>query len=286
MGLGDLPTTIHLRDCVRIVIMVRIFPLISVCLLVCSLLLSACGAQQTTLTIFAATSLTDVQEEWARAFESANPGVSVRSNFASSSVLTNQLLEGAKADVFASANAIQMERLASADLLQEPARDFASNRVVLIVPAANHAAIASLDDLTQPGIRLILALPGTPIRTYTDELLERAAEDRNPQFLDKLYANLKSEEANVRLVLTKTVLGEADAAFVYQSDITADIADQVRILPIDSQYQAAIAYPIAILATTQQEALAADYIRFILSPAGQAILASWGLLSVNELDHQ
>ena len=244
------------------------------------LTLCACGPRTETLTIFAATSLTDAQEELARAFEKEHPGITVRHNFASSSTLATQIREGARADIFASANAFQMERVADVGLLLGGARDFASNRVVFIVPASNPAGIASLDDLTKPGLRLVLPLPGTPIRAYTDSLLSTAAAERNEGYLNAVLANIRSEEANVRLVLTKVILGEADAAFVYQSDVTADVADEVHIITTPPHYQSEIAYPIAALSVTKQAELAETYIEFVLSPAGQSILARWGLVPI------
>ena len=243
-------------------------------------MLCACQPRARSLTIFAATSLTDAQEELADAFEAEHPGLQVRTNYASSSTLATQIGEGALADVFASANALQMSRIGEAGLLRGEARIFASNRVALIVPAANAARVQSLDDLAQPDLRLVLALPGTPIRAYTDYLLQAAAAERDERYLADTLANLKSEEANVRLVLTKVLLGEADAAFVYHSDITPDIADQILVITTPERYQSEIAYPIAVLSHSRQPSLAAAYVDFVLSRAGQAILERWGLAPV------
>ncbi len=244
--------------------------------------LCACGPRTKTLTVFAATSLTNAQEELAHSFEEEHPGITVKQNFASSSTLATQIREGARVDIFASANALQMDRVADVGLLLGEARNFASNRVVFIVPASNPAGIASLDDLTIPGLRLVLALPGTPIRAYTDSLLSSAAAERSEGYLAAVLANIRSEEANVRLVLTKVILGEADAALVYQSDVTADVADEVIIIPTPPRYQSEIAYPIAALSATKQSELAEAYIEFVLSPVGQSILARWGLVPIVE----
>lgn len=245
----------------------------------------ACNQRTNTLTIFAATSLTDAQEELAHTFEEANPGLTVKVNFASSSTLATQIIEGARADIFASANAFQMDRVAERGLIHGKARNFVSNRVVLIVPASNPAKIQSLDDLALPELRLVLALPGTPIRAYTDYLLNAAAQERQKGFLVSVHANIKSEEANVRLVLSKVILGEADAAFVYQSDVTPDVIDELIIIPTPEKYQSEIVYPIAVLSVTKRVQLADSYLDFVLSPEGQSILAKWRLVPIAASDN-
>ena len=123
------------------------------------------------LVIFAASSLTDAMDALVAAFTQRTPGVTVITNFAGTSSLVTQLLEGAPADLFASANEVQMENLAQADLLQGAPQLFATNRLVIIVPADNPAAIGSLADLANPDVALVLATPGVPVRDYADELL-------------------------------------------------------------------------------------------------------------------
>ena len=259
------------------------FSFISMVLVVCATLLGACGQRSNTLTIFAATSLTDAQEELARNFETKNPGIKPKINFSSSSNLALQIREGAKADVFMSANYAQMEQVESLGLLHGEKQVFASNRVVLVVPAENPASIKSLDDLVAPNLRIVLALTGTPIRSYTDFLLKAAAQERSSDFLSALQTNIRSEEANVRLVLSKILLGEADAAFVYQTDVTASVMDDVEIIPVPDRYQSKIAYTLAILISSTQRQLSEQFINFVLSPAGQAILAKWGFVPIAEI---
>lgn len=254
--------------------------LISIALLFCT----SCNQTTKTLTIFSATSLTDAQEELASTFEVANPGIAIKLNFASSSTLATQIIEGAKADIFASANILQMDRVAESGVLMDEARVFASNQVVLIVPKLNPNDIQSLEDLTKPGMRIVLALPGTPIRAYTDHLLSTATQDLGQEFFTSLQSNVRSEEATVRLVLSKVVLGEADAAFVYQSDLTPEVTNEIIIIPTQERYQSEIAYPIAVLSETNQTQLAKSYIDFVLSTEGQSILAKWGFLPLSKID--
>ncbi|MCY4105146.1 MAG: molybdate ABC transporter substrate-binding protein [Chloroflexi bacterium] len=248
-------------------------------------LFTACGQTDDTLIIFSATSLTDAQEEMASVFAAEHPDINIQLNFASSSTLATQIIEGAKADLFASANILQMERIAEAGLLHEEAETFASNRVVLIVPSTNPKNIQGLADLTAPGLRIILALPGTPIRAYTDHLLSSAAADQDGEYLNSVLANVRSEEATVRLVLSKVVLGEADAAFVYLSDITAEVRDEIAIIATPVEYQSEIVYPVAILDEASPKELAASYIEFMLSPVGQSILAKWGFVPVSRIEN-
>ena len=145
------------------------------------------------LTVFAASSLTDAFSEIATAFEAANPGVEVIFNFGGSSTLATQLSNGAPADVFASANNSQMTNAAEsrAHRLDAAPRTFVKNRLVLIVPADNPANIQSLHDLANPGVKLVLAAPAVPVRDYTDAMLEKLAAD--PGYGDAYQDRLSGE---------------------------------------------------------------------------------------------
>ena len=131
------------------------------------------------LTVFAASSLTDAFGEIATGFEAANPGVDVVFNFGGSSTLATQLSNGAPADIFASANTSQMTNAQKAGrIASTPApRTFVKNRLVLIVPADNPANIQSLHDVANPGVKLVLAAPAVPVRDYTNAMLEKLAAD-------------------------------------------------------------------------------------------------------------
>lgn len=225
------------------------------------------------VTVFAAASLTDVFTEMAAAYEADNPQVEVLLNFGGSSQLAAQLREGVPADVFASANPAQMDAVITAGRIRanSPAV-FASNRLTIIVPADNPAHVTRLEDLAQPGVALILAVEGVPVRDYTDDIV--AAQPA--QFQTNFYHNLVSAEDNVRQVVAKIVLGEADAGLVYTSDVTASMAASVRQIPIPAAQNITATYPIAPLADAPQPAQAQDFITFVLSDAGQAILARGG----------
>lgn len=243
------------------------------------LLFAICPVKaQETLTVFAAASLTDAFEEIAVQFEDKNPGVDVVFNFGSSATLATQIIEGAPADVFASANAAQMNIVRDADLLDGRPRTFVKNRLVLIVPADNPAGIESLRDLSNDGVQLVVAAPGVPVRDYTDTMLERLAGVYGEEYRQSVTANIVSEEDNVRQVAAKIALGEADAGIVYRSDVTPDLSESVLALPIPDALNTIATYPIATLQTRPE--LAQLFIDTVLSDEGQAVMVKWGFIPV------
>ncbi len=227
----------------------------------------------TQLTVFAASSLTDAFTELAQAFAEQNPGVEVILNFGGSSQLAAQLREGAVADVFASANPLQMEAAVSAGRVGPSTElPFASNRLIIIVPAANPADIETLADLARPDVALLLAVPGVPVRVYTDQLITALDAD----FQRRFYANLGSEEDNVRQVAAKIALGEADAGIVYATDLTPDIAALVRHIALPVEQDVIASYLIAPLVDAPHAEWAQAFVAFVRSETGQAVLSRWG----------
>jgi molybdate transport system substrate-binding protein len=238
--------------------------------------LSACApapSAPSELVVFAASSLTNAFDEIALAFEAQHNGLDVLNNFASSSELATQLAEGAPADIFASANSTQMQAAADAGHITGEAVPFLTNRLAIIVPSDNPAGIQSPADLATPGIALVLAAPDVPIRDYSDQSIALMGD---ADFQAAVYANLVSEEPNVRQVATKVSLGEAEAGIVYTSDVTPDIADHVHLIEIPDEQNILAVYPIGLVAGGPAGSLAQEYIDFILSAEGQAILAKWG----------
>jgi molybdate transport system substrate-binding protein len=233
----------------------------------------AAGSSDQQLTVFAASSLTEAFEDLAAVFEAEHPGVEVLLNYGASSTLSTQLVEGAPADVFASANQAQMQMAKDAGLLAGEAVAFASNRLTIILPLDNPAGIQTPAELAQPGLKLVLAAPGVPVREYSDLVI---ANLWDADYQAAVYANLVSEEENVRIVVAKVALGEADAGIVYASDVTPAVAAELQQIAIPEDANVVAAYPIAILADAPQPALAAAFVEFVLSVEGQAILQSWG----------
>ena len=233
---------------------------------------------QEQLVVFAAASLTDAFEDIGSAFEAQNPGVDILFNFGGSSTLATQLVQGAPADIFASANHAQMTAAIEGGRITGEPFFFARNRLVLIVPADNPADIHTLRDLAGEGVKLVVAAPEVPVRVYTDTMLERMAAD--PSYGEAYRAavlnRIVSEEPNVRQVVAKVALGEADAGIVYRSDVTPDLAADMIALPVPDAFNVAAAYPIAIVSDTAQPELARQFVNFVLSDAGQRILVEWG----------
>ncbi len=225
------------------------------------------------ITVFAASSLTEAFQEAAKAFEAPPSDIRVALNFAGSSQLAAQLSEGIAADVFASANVAQMQAVIDMGLIQAGTEAiFAANRLIVIVPANNPANLSAPEDLAKPGVKLILAVEGVPVRDYTDQIVARMPMD----FQTAFYANVVSEEDNVRQVAAKVALGEADAGIVYTSDVTPEIANRVLQIAIPDGQNVVAVYPIAPLADAPHPAAAQQFIDFILSPEGQSILLRRG----------
>lgn len=237
-----------------------------------------------TLTVFAAASLTDAFEEIGTAFQAEHPGVEVTFNFDGSSKLAAQLAEGAPADVFASANAAQMTAAYKAGRIAAPIRYFARNKLVIAVPASNPAGIQSLRDLAKPGVLLVVAAPGVPVRDYADKMLQQLAgvPDYGENYRQAVIKNIVSEETDVRQVIAKVALGEADAGIVYSSDITPDVSSQVTPILIPDKYNTIASYPMVATNDAADPDLAQAFILFVRSQAGQDILAHWGFIPVRQ----
>lgn len=241
------------------------------------LALPATAQPAQTVTVFAAASLTNAFEQIALDFEAAHPGADVVFNFAGSSALATQISEGAPADVFASADARQMQAAVDTGRIIAESVIFAHNRLVIITPADNPAGLSTFRDLAAPGLRLVLAAEGVPVRAYTDEMLARISSNRQigAAFSEAVLANVVSEEDNVRQVAVKVQLGEADAGVVYTSDAALEPA-LVRVIAIPRMVNPRASYPIAPLADSAQPELAAGFITAVLSAQGQAVLAGFG----------
>src|SRR5205085_6224305 len=177
------------------------------------------------IVVFAASSLTDAFQDMGTAFQQANPDARLIFNFGASSQLATQLGQGASADVFASADTTQMDNAKKSGAVTGQDRIFAGNRLVLITPKDNPAHITSVGDLANPGVKFVTAQPSVPIGTYTAQMLDKASAD--PQygadFKDRVVGNTVSQEDNVRQVVSKVQLGEADAAVVYSTDATPQL---------------------------------------------------------------
>ena len=236
----------------------------------------------TTLKVFAAASLTDVFDDMATAFEAAHAGVQVVYNFAGSQQLAQQIAEGGDADVFASANAQQMNSVIKAGkVISGSQQVFARNRLVVILPKDNPAKLQSLADLQKPKIRLVLAAKEVPVGQYALDFLDKAVKqtEYGPGYKEAVLKNVVSYEDNVRAVLAKVSLGEADAGIVYTTDVTGDAANKVSRMDIPDALNTVATYPIATVSGSKNAALAQQFVAYVLSPEGQATLAKYGFIT-------
>jgi molybdate transport system substrate-binding protein len=235
------------------------------------------GGTTREVTVFAASSLTDAFDELIGRFEERNPGATVRPSYAGSSELLAQIQQGAPADVFASASETQMDTAVEEDLVGEPTV-FARNRPVVIVPADNPAEIEEFRDLATADAQLVLAQEGVPIADYVVEILANAEAEYGGGFEHAVLDKIVSREANVRAAANRVALGEADATFVYTSDVTTDIKDRVRIVEIPEDVNVIATYPIAAASESQNPELAQRWVDLVLSEEGQRVLEENGFL--------
>ena len=227
-------------------------------------LIVAPAAQATTrdgLTVYAAASLTDVFPKI-----DSTP----RYSFAGSNTLAAQIQQGAPADVFASANLTLPAQLNAKGLCSKPVV-FTRNTLVIVVPKSNPAGIRSIYDLAKSGIKLDIAGPGVPVGSYTLQIL------KNMGLSAAVLKNVVSQETDVREVLSKVALGEADAGFVYSTDART-VPGRVIALKVPAWAQPKLQYGICIVSTSQSKQAAQAFVNKVLGKAGQAKLLAAGFL--------
>ncbi len=229
-----------------------------------------------TLTVLAASSLTDAFGELEKRFEDENPGVEVRQSFESSSTLLTQIQQGAPADVFASASEEEMDTAVEEGLTGEEPVVFVKNREVIMVPEDNPAGIEEFRDVAKPGVRLVLAEEGVPAADYALEILAKAEEEYGAGFEKDVLSNVVSREADVRASVNRVVVGDADATFGYASDYTPDVRDRVEVVPIPPDLNIIATYPVAALKDAKEPDLARRWVDLVTSEEGQRVLEEWG----------
>jgi len=221
---------------------------------------TAARSQSSSLTIYAAASLTDVF----RAFDPAP-----KYSFAGSNTLETQIRNGAPADLFASAAPLNTQRLYKQGLVQKPVT-FTANRLALIVPSSNPAGITSIYDLKRKPVKLVIAGAAVPVGAYTRTVLRKMG-------LSSVLSKVVSQETDVRAVTSKVALGQADAGFVYVTDARA-VADRVKVLRIPAWAQPRVRYEIAVVASSSRKPAAQAWIKAILSARGQNALKEYGFI--------
>jgi molybdate transport system substrate-binding protein len=237
---------------------------------------AASAAPAPTLVVFAAASLTEAFTDLGRVGERRTPGLRVAFNFAGSQQLAAQIALGARADVFASADQRWMDYLQERQLLEGVPREFARNLLVVIVPRTNPGHVTQLQDLSRMGVKLVIEAEAVPAGKYSREALAKLAQAPGfPPFYEaQVLGNVVSEEDNVKGVVTKVELAEADAGIVYRSDITPSVAGKVTVIEIPVEYNVVASYPIALVKGTSNADAGRQFIDLLLSRFGQRVLRS------------
>jgi molybdate transport system substrate-binding protein len=235
------------------------------------------GGEAHELVVFAAASLREVFQSIALTFEKHHPNLKVRFNFAGSQDLRVQIEQGAKVDVFASADWKHMKLLTTQNLVSEPVI-FARNLPVLVVPKNNPAQVRSFADLPKV-THLVVGAPEVPIGAYTETIFAAAEKLYGKAFHEKILARVRSRELSVRQVLTKVALGEADAGIVYKTDALT-MPDKVQVIEIPNAINIITEYPIAVVTAAPHSDPARAFVKFVLSREGQKTLATAGFSRV------
>lgn len=236
---------------------------LAACALVAAAVLAgaAQAAPQAQITVYAAASLTDV-------FPKIDPGE--KYSFGGSNALAAQIQQGAPADVFASANMTIPQQLHAKGLCSAPVV-FTRNTLVIVVPRSNPAHIHSIYDLTKPGIKLVVAGKGVPVGSYTIQILQNMNLDA------AVLKNVVSQETDVREVLAKVALGEADAGFVYSTDAKT-VPGKVTVIKVPAWAQPKVQYGACVVTASGNKAAAQAFVANLLKKPAQAKLLAYGFL--------
>ncbi len=260
--------------------------------IVVCLLLAACVGSTTssgtptespsvTLNVFAAASLTASFNEIASTYHQMHPNITIKPVYNGSQILEQQLASGAPADVFASADTANMQKASQAGLVGA-SQIFVKNRLVVIIPLNNPGKITSLKDLARKGVKIDLEAATVPAGKYSRQALMNLS--KSPQYGanygSAVLANVVSQEDNVKAVVQKVQLGEADAGFVYVTDAFS-ASGKVTVIDIPDPYNVIAQYPIAVTKSSPHASDAQAFVAFVLSPVGQAIMKKYQFSPVN-----
>jgi molybdate transport system substrate-binding protein len=227
----------------------------------------SCGSgpkSGTTITVHAASSLTEVFSAVGKRFEAKHPGAKVSFDFGASSALVRQVLDGAPGEVIATADETTMTKLVTPGLVAKPTV-FARNRLAIVVAKGNPKSVKTPADLSNSSLAVIVAAPEVPVGRYAVEMFAKAGVAVSP----------KSLEESAKAVVTKVGLGEADAGVVFITDAKA-AANRLDTVEIPVAVNVAATYPIALLNTATGSKTANEFVAFVLSDAGRAVLAEFG----------
>jgi molybdate transport system substrate-binding protein len=225
---------------------------------------ASASASTGTITVFAAASLTGTFTQLGKQFEAAHPGDTVKFSFGPSSGLATQITSGAPADVFASAAPANMDQVVSAGDAADP-QDFAKNIMEVAVPPNNPAKVTSVNDLAKKSVKVALCQPQVPCGVVAAEVFKNVGITVKPVTL----------QTDVKSVLTQVELGNVDAGMVYVTDAKA-AGTKVKGITIPANENASTLYPIAAISSSKHKSEAQAFVAYVLSPAGQNVLAAAG----------
>lgn len=230
---------------------------------------SSNGGGESSLAVYAASSLTEAFGDIGAIYEDEHQGSAVRFSFESSSTLASQIVEGAPADVFASADSVQMSVVEDEGLAEDPV-PFATNRLVVITPRDNPEDIETPEDVAREGVKLVLGAPEVPVGAYAREMFGRLG------LREEAEVNVVSNEEDVKAVVSKVALGEADAGVVYRTDLTSEVEDDLLVVEIPKGASPKAMYPIATLSEAPNSASAQEFVDLVTSQAGTRVLGKYG----------
>jgi molybdate transport system substrate-binding protein len=238
---------------------------------------------KTDVTVFAAASLSGAFNETKAAYEAQHKDVNVVFNFDGSQNLRTQIEQGAKADVFASASTSHMNALKNGSYVNNSTiSNFANNKLAVIVPKDNKANITSLSDLSKAGVKIVIGNKDVPVGGYALQIIDKMGNNSTygQDYKTAVLNNIVSKETTVNYVVSKVALGEADAGFVYVSDVPAEYKDKVTTIAIPDSLNVIAVYPIGVLKESGNANAAQSFIDFVKSAEGKAILAKYGFTPV------
>jgi molybdenum ABC transporter molybdate-binding protein len=242
--------------------------------------LTGCSSNQDkehiqTITAFVAANATDPFNSLAKQFENSHHDVKIETNFAGTQILETQLEQGAQADLFLSADLSHIQRLKQEGLI----KDFfpvSKTHLVIVVPKNNPAGIQTLQDLGTKPVKLVIGTDSVPVGMYSREMLEKANAGYGKQFSKNVISHVVSMETNVKQVLQKISMGEADAGIVYRTDVTPNLEDKVSIIEIPESYNMVATNYIAVPKNAPSATLGEEFMKFMLSPQGQMVFKNYG----------
>jgi molybdate transport system substrate-binding protein len=239
---------------------------------------SASSTPSGSINVSAAASLNTAFDEIGKAYMAAHPGVTVKFNYGGSNTLAQQIGQGAPVDVFASADTANMQKVASE---MNTSKTFATNKVEVMVPAANPAKIQTLHDLANPGVKIAVADAAVPVGDYTNQVLDKmgASSEYGPSYVTAVKANFVTHETSVGGIVQKVELGEVDAGYTYVSDVV-DSGSKVMGIEIPDTYNIVADYPIATAKSSKNAVTAESFVAYVLSPDGQKTLQKYGFQPV------